>query len=103
MQKIWWCSVGTNVGAEICGKGKTRNRPVLILKKLSKRLFLGIPFTSKKKRGSWFVNTDLSGKKQTVIIAQIRVMSSYRLHNKMGQLPGVDFARIKRQFHELYK
>ena len=43
---IWWCSVGENVGVEINGKSDFFSRPVLVLKKLSRYGFLGIPLTS---------------------------------------------------------
>lgn len=51
-------SVGLNIAMESCGKGKTLRRPVLIYKKLSGNLFIGLPLTSKEKTGTWF--TDIS-------------------------------------------
>ena len=30
-RKIWWCSIGLNIGFEENGKGKLFNRPVLVL------------------------------------------------------------------------
>ena len=30
--EIWWCAVGENVGSEICGKGRTFARPVVIVR-----------------------------------------------------------------------
>ena len=101
--EVWWCSVGTNIGVEICGKGKTRIRPVLVLKKFNRNFFMGIPFTSKTRTGSWYANVDLRGKRQTALLAQAKVMSSYRLHNKMGQLPEPDFYMVKKRFRRLYK
>ena len=46
--EIWWCKVGENVGSEICGKGKDFLRPVVVVNKLSKYNFIGVPLTSKK-------------------------------------------------------
>ena len=37
---IWWINIGQNIGFEICGKGSAFLRPVIILKKLSKKIFL---------------------------------------------------------------
>lgn len=47
---IWWCAVGENVGTEVCGKGKNFSRPVLVLKRLSRRNFFGLPMTTKSKK-----------------------------------------------------
>ena len=49
---IWWCSVGLNVAEESCGKGDTYRRPVLILRKLSKNSFIGLPLSTKVKIGT---------------------------------------------------
>jgi UDP-N-acetylbacillosamine transaminase len=59
-REISWCSVGVNIGHEMDRKNskttpkKDFTRPVLVFKKLSHTTFLGIPFTSKDKKGSWF-------------------------------------------------
>ena len=45
-REIWWCSVGLNIGYEIYGKNELFNRPVLIIKKFSSSIFLGLPLTS---------------------------------------------------------
>lgn len=52
---IYWCAVGENVGVEINGKSETFARPVVIMKKLSKFGFMGIPLTSQSHSGSWYV------------------------------------------------
>ena len=52
---IYWCAVGENVGVEINGKSETFARPVVIMKKLSKFGFMGIPLTSQPHSGSWYV------------------------------------------------
>jgi mRNA interferase MazF len=44
---IWWVSIGVNVGFEEDGKHEKFLRPVLILKKFNKELFLGIPNSDK--------------------------------------------------------
>ena len=45
--EIWYCSIGVNVGTEICGKNKDFERPVLIIRK-SKRHYICLPLTSQK-------------------------------------------------------
>ena len=56
--------MGENVGIEINGKGKRFLRPVLILKKLSKNGFLGVPLTSQEHKGNWYANFIFLDKKQ---------------------------------------
>ena len=54
--EIWWASIGVNIGFESCGKNSNFNRPVLILKKFNKFIFLGIPLSSKIKQGKYYYN-----------------------------------------------
>jgi mRNA interferase MazF len=51
---IFNVKIGKNVGFEQNGKGKDFVRPVLIYKKLSKDMFLGIPLTKTQREGSFF-------------------------------------------------
>ena len=53
--EVWWCGCGENVGVEINGKNRYFSRPVLIFRKLDKKSFMGIPLTSRSKRGTWYV------------------------------------------------
>lgn len=92
--EIWWCNVGENVGSEICGKGKDFLRPVLVINKLSKYNFIGIPLTSKEHRGTWYVNFVFQNKKQCAIVAQIENISAYRLHHKLGRIPEPDLNKV---------
>ena len=49
---IWFIHLGKNIGSEQNGKGNEFLRPVLVLKKFSKRYFLGVPLSSQKKQGT---------------------------------------------------
>lgn len=101
--EVWWCSCGENVGIEINGKSGRFTRPILILTKLSRYGFMGIPLTSQPKSGSWYKEVLFLGKKQYVAICQARVMSVSRLHTKMGQLPESELISARQAFHKLYK
>lgn len=100
--EVWWCGIGTNVGVEISGKSRRYSRPVLILKKLSKYGFMGVPLTSKQKEGSWYVSFEFLGIVQTAAVNQVRTMSASRLYDKMGQVPKSDLDKVKVRFLELY-
>src|SRR3989338_2328477 len=59
--EVWWCAVGANIAEESCGKGEFFGRPVLVLKKLSGRNFIGIPLSTKSKIGTWFTDVRVQG------------------------------------------
>lgn len=100
--EIWWCSMGENVGIEINGKQKFFMRPVLVLKKLSKFGFMGIPLTSQPHDGSWYVPFVFKDKRQIAVLCQARVLSVYRLHRKMGVIPDSDLTLVRTGFRKLY-
>ena len=92
--EIWWCKVGENVGSEICGKGKDFLRPVLVVNKLSRYNFIGVPLTSKEHTGSWYVHFKFKGKDEYAVVAQVENISTHRLHYKMGEVPESDLNRV---------
>ena len=99
--EIWWSSVGENVGSEICGKGKTFNRPVIIFRKLDKYSFWAIPLTSKLHEGSWYVPFEFDGRKEIAVVSQIEYMSVFRLNRKIGQLSNLDYQKVYDGFYRL--
>lgn len=98
---VWWCSVGMNLGEEIFGKGNKFTRPVFIFKKFTSNSFLGIPFTSKEKVGSWYVKITLQNKNSWAILNQIRLLDKKRLTYKIGELDGKDVIEISRRLTSL--
>src|SRR3989344_4883807 len=101
-RQIWWCSIGQNLGSESYGKGKTFTRPVLIFRKLSGDLFLGLPVTSKIKQGSWYANIRHRGQEITVLFNQVRIYDKKRLMDRFGEIDDADYAKIKTGFMSLY-
>ena len=99
---VWWCSIGENVGVEINGKQEFFLRPVLVMKKLSKFGFMGVPLTSQPHEGSWYVQFDFKDKHQNAVLAQARVFSVYRLRRKMGTVPDSDLELVRSGFKKLY-
>lgn len=92
---IWWTSIGVNVGFEEDGKHKKFIRPVLVLKKFNKELFLGIPMSTKLKNNKYYIKVDVQQRMVSVLISQIRVFSSRRIEDKLAELDQKDFTRIK--------
>ena len=98
---IWWCKLGENVGNEICGKGKDFLRPVLIVRKLSKTNFIGVPLTSQKHSGNWYVKFVFRNRNEYAVVAQIENISINRLHYKMGEATIGDLNKVINGVHRL--
>ena len=99
--EVWWCSVGMNVGHEVCGKGHEYQRPILVLKKLSRETCIGLPISTQEKRGSWFHEISMHGKPRYVLLHQIRMLSVNRFQRRLTALSVSDFIRIKQQLEAL--
>lgn len=99
--EVWWCAVGTNVANESCGKGEFFGRPVLVLRKLSHDSCIGIPLSTKKKEGSWFVGVQVQGKMVTALLYQIRMFSAYRFQRRLTTLSVEDFQCVKEKLEAL--
>ncbi len=101
-RELWWCSLGVNLGEEIFGKGTKFTRPVLIFKKFTSNSFLGLPFTSQSKKGSWYVEIKQKGRKSCVMLNQARILDKKRLSNRIGTLDDSDFQKVQKRFLEFY-
>lgn len=91
---IWWVSVGVNVGYEEDGKHDSFVRPVLIVKKFNRELFLGIPMSTKVKDNIYYVPVSVKGETVSVMTSQLRVFSSKRIWNKLSEMDEGDFFRV---------
>lgn len=95
---VWWCRLGTNIGDEQDGKGELFLRPVLIVKKFNKRIFVGLPLSTIVKENNHFYHTfNFKNREQSVIISQIRLLDSKRLSHKLGAVNEVDFEEIAKK------
>ena len=96
---IFWASLGKNIGFEQNGKGENFVRPIVILKKITNQMFIGIPLSSQIKDGDWFFKFEFNIKDKIslniAILPQIRMFSSKRLLNKIGVMKIEDFEKMK--------
>lgn len=83
------------MGYEEDGKNNDFSRPVLIIKKFSKKLFLGIPLTTKIKEHPLYHKIHFKGKEQSAMLLQVKILDSKRLTDKMGQISSDQFGEIK--------
>lgn len=100
---LWWCATGENIGTETSGKGNDFTRPVVVLKKFGRVSFLGIPTTTQRQKGSWYVIFKHKGIDETAMLNQARVFSYKRLHSKMGTLDDQDFKNVKEAYIRLFR
>ena len=94
-KEIWWTALGANVGFEQNGKNDSFERPVLVLRKFSKDMFLGVPLTSKIKTGIYYFDLTPAGIKSSAILSQARLISSKRLLRRIGFVPTAIFEQVK--------
>ena len=99
---VWWCKLGVNVGDEQDGKGDLFLRPVLVIKKFNKNVFVGLPLSTViKDNNSFYHKFKFKGKDQSVIISQIKLIDSKRLSHKLGAIYQKDFEEIKEKSKHL--
>jgi mRNA interferase MazF len=99
---IFWTRLGENIGFEQNGKGDEFQRPVLVLKKYTNDMFLGIPLSTTKRNGSFFFqfsfqNNDIS----TALLVQHKLYSKKRLIKKIGMINICEFKNLKIKLYDL--
>jgi dTDP-4-dehydrorhamnose 3,5-epimerase len=98
---IYFMSIGQNIGYEQYGKGKEFLRPVLVYKKLSRETFIGIPLTSKVKKGSYYFNFKYKiNTISTAMLNQIRVFDIRRHKYFDGKINHKLFDKLELQVKE---
>ena len=74
----------------------------LVLRKLSRYGFMGVPLTSQFHDGPWYVCFGFKNRDQYAALAQARVLSVFRLRRRMGVVPNSDLALVRNGFRKLY-
>ena len=100
--EVWWANVGMNLGEEIFGKGDRFKRPVLVFRKITKNLFLGLPITSQERNGDWYVPIVLPGRPRWAMLHQVKVFDKKRLVQRLGTLKELDLENIHERFRAFY-
>ena len=100
-REVWWCSLGVNVGDEQDGKGRTFSRPVLVLKKFNRNVFVGVPFSTQLKNNQFYYHVHFKGIDQSVVLSQVRLMDAKRFGIKMGEISPQEVENIKDKIKKL--
>ena len=93
-REIWWASLGSNIGFEQDGKNANFERPILVVKKFNRNMLWILPLTSNEKVGPYHHTFEIGGNKYTVILPQLRLISSRRLIRKMRKVPKESFKEV---------
>lgn len=94
--EIWWCAIGMNVGDEVYGKGEKFGRPVIIFKRLSSRICIVIPTTTKSKNGSWFHYLYVRGIHRWAMMNHIKSISTNRFLKRESRMSLEQFQQLKK-------
>lgn len=101
-RELWWCSLGANVGFEQDGTGQGFQRPVLILKGMSRQTCYVAPLTTSTTRHKYRVPIGLVEDKQAVaLMSQIRLVDTKRLINKIAFLDQDIFTIVRKAAKDL--
>jgi len=104
---IFWAKIGQNIGSEEYGKNDNFARPVIIVRKLTHDLFIGIPLTSTIKDNDYFHSFEYTNKsngltKNSAMILQVRTFSIKRLMNKTGVISKENFEVVIEKLKGLF-
>ena len=100
---VYLVIIGKNVGSEVYGKGEFFLRPVLVLKKLSKYNFIGIPLTSKEKNGNYFFKFQYKQDKFSyALFNQIKTFDVKRIFKYHGSIKKKDFYILKQKLLNMF-
>ncbi len=106
-REIYWIRIGQNVGDEEYGKGKNFARPVIVVKKLTKDLFIGIPTSTTIKDNDYFHSFAYNNRQKgelevSAMILQFKTFSMKRMMGKMGVVNKNDFEKILEKSRKLF-
>lgn len=91
-REVWWCIIGTNIGAEIDGKHELFLRPAIVVRKFNKDMAIVVPTTAQSKSNKYyFLASGVDGKTYNICLSQIKNISAKRLFRKIGTIREKDY------------
>ncbi len=101
-REIWWCALGANIGFEQDGTNELFERPVLIIKKFNRDVLWILPLTRSDKKNRYYASVTVGDANSSVILSQLRLISSARLQRYMYKLPQGQFKEIIRLVQQFF-
>ena len=99
--EVYWCSLGLNIGDEENGKGEDFRRPVVIIRKFNKNIFLGVPLSTKIKDNKYYIKIKLKDVTQSAMISQIKTIDTKRIDEKVGYISKADLKLLQIKIAEM--
>lgn len=101
---IYWANIGENIGFEQNGKGSDFMRPILVFRKFTNKMFLGIPLSTQLRDGSFFFQFQfLEDKRSTALLVQAKMFDVKRLDRRIGMINKDDFEEMKLRMKKLMR
>lgn len=101
-REVWWCYFGCNVGSEQNGGGRYFERPILILRGISKDVFVSLALSTVSKESNHYIDIGrIGGVQSYAIISQIRLIDTRRLSNKICRIDKETFELIAKSTKDL--
>ncbi len=101
-REIWWCSIGLNIGYEEDGKGERSERPVVVVRGISKETCYVVPLSTSQIKHKYRLPVGVVGGRDAVaLLSQMRLIDTKRLINKIGYLNKNSFEEIKKSLKDL--
>lgn len=101
-KELWWCSIGLNVGSEQHSSSKDFSRPVVIVRKFTRDVFIGVPVTTKIKEERFRYRLIVNNTENDALLMQLRVFDRRRLIRKICVIDSSDFIKLKMQLNLLF-
>jgi mRNA-degrading endonuclease toxin of MazEF toxin-antitoxin module len=96
--EIWMVHLGFNIGDEQNGRGPNFIRPILVLRKYNKNIFMAIPIVGRYKEGYYYLNyINKRSSINCVVFSQMRVLDTKRLVYRKQKLNSNLFKEIKKK------
>lgn len=96
-REIWWCSIGKNIGDEENGKNDRFERPVLVLRKPNRDIAVTVPISTQPKNNQYNFVYSHNGVEFSVIVSQIRLLSTKRFNRRIRKIGNQLFDNIRRR------
>ncbi len=93
-REIWWCTLGQNIGHEQNGKSEYFTRPVLIVKKFNSGKCWVLPLGTTLREGIYYKKTVVNGIDASILLDQLRTISSKRLTRKFYKLEKSNYYEV---------
>ncbi len=103
--EIWWARIGENVGFEQNGKGTESTHPVLAIRVLNKKMFIGVPMSSSDKndKSNYYFRINYKGEDYYVLLLQVRLFSTKQLKQLIRRVDKDEFKDIKKALRKLMR